>query len=290
VGAAEAKAQGAKGGPNTPPAIRKALDEKITLDFNGGSLEDVLDHLSQKTKLKFVVDYFVVQQMGINFGGFGIAGPGGAVGGFFPGNAGNGPGAPAVAGAPGGAGQAGLLLKIDNGKVRTALQSMLKPYNLTFVILGDSVVITTDEVGHMRQMRQRVNIDVKGQTLADALQKLADDTGVNLLIDPRQADKAKAKINLQLEDVTVETAFRLLTELADLGSASMGNVLFVTSESRADKLRKENSSNAQGSPFFGFPGGLPPLGGGRGIGIGAMTAPGIAVPDGPVQAPPPPKK
>ncbi|HYV37695.1 MAG TPA: hypothetical protein VE988_18570 [Gemmataceae bacterium] len=292
LSAGDAHAQAQKGGPNNPAAIRKALDEKITLDFNGASLDEALDHLSQKTKLKIVIDYFAVQQVA-NFGGFipigafgGIAGFGGGVGGF-PGGI-PAPGFPGQPGAPGG-GQVGVLLKIDNGKVRTALQTTLNQHNLTFVIMGDSVVITTEDIGQIRQMKQRVSVDIKGQALADALKKLSDDTGFTLLLDERQAAKAKTKINLQLEDVTLETALRLMTELAELGAVNMGNVVFVTSDTRADKLRKENATNNPN--IHNFPGGLPPLGtGGRGA-IGAMTAPGIAVPDRPpvaVPVPPPP--
>src|SRR5580765_5944966 len=154
----EAQAQPPKDGPNNPPAIRKALDQRITIDYNGQNLEDTLDHLSKKTKLNIVIDQMAVQQIvggmpGIIFanggGGFGI-------GGVMPGFAG-GPGAPASAGP--------VLLKIDNAKVRTGLQKLLSQYNLTFVILGYSVFVTTEEIGQLRQMRQRVSIDFKDQPL-----------------------------------------------------------------------------------------------------------------------------
>jgi len=227
--------------------------------------------LRQKTKLNIVVDTFVLQSMGIGFQD----------------------------------NPAPLLLKSNDGKVRTALQNMLNQYHLSYVILGDSVLITSEEVGYLRQMRQRVNVNVKDLTLATALEQLADETGANLLIDPRQADKAKSKITVRLDDVTLETAVRLLTELADLGSARVGNVLYVTTDARAEKLRKEAqgampmSPTVYATPAFGgmpnFGGGfaLPPVGGrigGGAIGGGAIggfggqPVPPIAV----IDPPPPP--
>jgi hypothetical protein len=240
----DAAGQGREG-PKNAAAIRKALDEKITLDFNTQSLQEAIDHLQQKTRVRFVLD----STLGLQGGG----------GGVIPGIPG-GPGMPFMQ----------LTLKSDNGKVRTALQNMLSPHQLTYVILADSVLITTEEFGHQRQMRQRVDVDLKEVALKDALKKLADDTGATLIIDPRQSDKAQGKVSIQLDDVTVETAVRLLTELADLSSVRVGNVLFVTTEHRAEKLRKENQhlnnmfnpySNpvfqAVGGVFGGFGGGPP---------------------------------
>lgn len=239
-------------------AVRKALDQKITLDFSSQSIQEAIDHLQQKTKLNIVLDNYVVQIQGIGING--VPSP--------------------------------VTLKSDGGKVRTALQNMLNQYNLSFIILGDTVLITTDEIGYLRQLRQRVNIDVSELPLASILKQLSDETGVNLLIDPRQADKAKGKITLQVDDVTLETAVRLLTELADLSSVRVGNVLLITTEARADKLRKENAGpNVQPhGPIYttpGFPGGLPPINGG---GFGGRAAPGFGggAPPFPGVAPPPP--
>src|SRR5207244_3620994 len=101
-------------------------------------------------------------------------------------------------------------LKSDNGKVRIALQNMLNQHNLTYVVLSDTVLITTEDLGFYRQMRQRVNVDVADKSLAEILKQLSDETGVNLVLDPRQADKAKGKIAIQLDDVTLDTALKLL--------------------------------------------------------------------------------
>jgi hypothetical protein len=117
---------------------------------------------------------------------------------------------------------------------------MLSPYNLSYVILEDTVLITTDEMGLYRQMRQRVNVEVKEQPLNAALKDLARRSALNLIIDPRVAKDAQTPVTLEVEDATLETAVRLLAELGNLKSVRMGNVLFITNESRAEKIRKED--------------------------------------------------
>jgi type II secretory pathway component GspD/PulD (secretin) len=240
--------------PNNAAAVRKALDQKINLDFSSQNFQEAIDHLRQKTKLNIVLDTFVVQNMGV--------------------------GIPEV--------PTPVTLRSDGGKLRTALQNMLDRYQLTYVIVGDTVVITTEEFGYQRQMRQRVDVDAKEMPLAEVLKKLSDDTGANLVIDPRQADKAKTKITLQLDDVTLETAVRLLSEVADLSSVRVGNVLLITSEARADKIRKENQPlipNHQypppgiyGPSFPGAPGFGPPGFGGPGIGRTSGIRPAVEPP------------
>jgi hypothetical protein len=44
---------------------------------------------------------------------------------------------------------------------------------------------------------------------------------------------------MQLDEVPLEIAVRLMAEMAGLKSARLGNVLFVTTELRADKLRAD---------------------------------------------------
>ena len=52
----DGRAQPSKDAPNTPAAIKKALDQKMTLDFQTQDFNEALDHLRQKTKVNFVMD------------------------------------------------------------------------------------------------------------------------------------------------------------------------------------------------------------------------------------------
>ena len=79
-----------------------------------------------------------------------------------------------------------------------------------------------------------------------------------------------------LDEVPLETAVRLMAELANLKPVRLGNVLFVTSEDRADKLKADTEV-----PM--------PLGGGFGVEDRVMPArPLPAAPMVPVAPPPPP--
>src|SRR5207249_151037 len=48
-------------------AVRKGLDQTITLDFNAQSMQEAITHLKEKTKINFVLDVFTIQQMGVLF-------------------------------------------------------------------------------------------------------------------------------------------------------------------------------------------------------------------------------
>jgi type II secretory pathway component GspD/PulD (secretin) len=251
---ADTRAQPSKDAPSSPAAIKKALDQKITLDFQTQDLNEAIEHLHQKTKIHFVVDNRFLFLNG---------GP--------------------IPGAPG----TQINLKIDNGKIKTALQGILTQFQLTYVILGNSVFITSPDFAIHQQMSQRVTVDVTGVPLDTVIKQLAEDTAVNLVMDPRQTDKAKTRVTLELEDVTLETAVRLLTEIAGLNSARVGNVLFITSDERAEKLRKElPPPNHNVNPFdplmprFGIAGGfMPGIGG-----LGGPPRPPVVVP--PAKEPP----
>lgn len=211
--------------------VRKALEQNMVIDFTGNNINDVLNHLKSKTHVNFVLDIYA------------------SAGGFPP-----------IDDGMGGIVNPMIHLKSErNGKVKHTLQRFLTPYNLTFVILDDAVLITSEELGLYRQMRQRISVDVKDQPLSTALKDLARTTGINMLLDPRVAKDAQSKVSLQLDDATLETAVKLLAEMGDLKAVRMGNVLFVTSEARAEKIRREENQNPVPNPMgrdMIFPGGI----------------------------------
>src|SRR2546423_9425791 len=105
-------------------------------------------------------------------------------------------------------------LKLKDAKIRTALRSALNPYNLSYAIIGDTVVITTEDMAVLRQMKQRVSVDYENVQLGTALKKLAKETGTSIVVDNRSTKEAEAAITLQLDDVPLETAVRLAAEMA----------------------------------------------------------------------------
>jgi hypothetical protein len=240
--------------------VRKDLDQAINFEVVDQSIAAAVNQLREQTKINFVLDRFTIQQMGID------------------------PEQPIVN------------LKLKDVKVRSVLKSMLSTQNLSYAIIGDTVLISTDEVAMFRQMRQRVNVDFEKVEFASAMKHLARETATNLMLDSRVAKDAKAEVSLQMEDVPLETAVRLMAEMIGLKPVRVGNVLFVTSKASANEMRAD--------PDFGPS--MPPQPGGRaeaifiqqmqmqaqlgaigGGAIGIAQPVPVAVP--PIQAPPPPK-
>ena len=122
-------------------------------------------------------------------------------------------------------------------KARTALRTLLDPYNLTFVAVGDEVVVATEDGAAALRMGQRVSVHLDKVEFAAALKQIARETGVNLALDPRAEKEASAKVSLQVEDVPLRTAVQLLSEMAGLKPVRVGDLLFVTTKKTAAEMR-----------------------------------------------------
>ena len=265
IAAAPGSKGSAKADPTAAEAIRKALDTSGNFDFSGVNLPGVLNTIAEQYKINIVLDRTVLQQMGFE--------PESMV----------------------------VELKMKEGKLRNALRAMAGQYNLTFAIVGDALVITTEELAVYRQLKQRISVDYDAVPLNKAIKELSTRYGVNVVIDPRTARTKSADnpVTLQVDDVPFEAAVRLLCEMADLKPARMGNVIFVTTEARADKLRDGDSLvPTPGVPMPGVPGGVLGFAGGIGGGLGGaivpppavVTPPAVVVPDKADKADPPPAK
>jgi hypothetical protein len=220
--------------------LHTALDKTITLKIERQPLSVAVDMLREKSKINFVLDGLTIQQML----------------GFTPDQ----PPSPVEA-------------NFKDVKVRTALRTILSPYSLSFACIGDTVVITTEDMAMLRQMRQRVNLDLSKVEFAAALKSLSRDTATNLILDSRVEKEAKATVSIQLEDVPLETAVRLLAEMAGLKPVRVGNVLFVTKKETANEMRADPDLQQPNQP--GQPGGFFP----------GVT---VAIPGGGIVAPNPP--
>lgn len=195
--------------------IRKDLDRTINLDVDQQPLALAVAQLHEITKINFVLDRVSLVQTGID------------------------------------PDQLPINLKLKDVKTRSALRTLLTPYNLNFAILGDTILISTDEVAMLRQVRQRVNVDLEQVELSKALKKLARETGTNLIVDARAVKDARTPVTLQMEDVPLETAVRLMAEMVNLKPVRVGNTLFVTTKANANELR--NDPDWQPMPIPGNP-------------------------------------
>jgi RNA polymerase sigma factor (sigma-70 family) len=77
------------------------------------------------------------------------------------------------------------------------------------------------------------------EPLAAALATIAKWTDQNIVLDPRALGKEPPRVTASLHNVQVNAAVRVLAELAGLQVVPLGNVLFVTTEADAVRLRKE---------------------------------------------------
>jgi len=243
-----------KAKPVTPAEKTKAaLDKTIDFDLDSQPLHLALNQIKEQTGISFVLDRFTIQQLGMD------------------------------------PEQIQVNFKGKGVKVRTGLRSIIGQFNLSFAIVGENVVITTDEMAMYRQMRQRVNIEYENVEYASAIKQLARETATNLIIDARVAKESKGAITLQLEDVPLETAVRLMSEMVALKPVRVGNVMFICSKAAATDLRSDpdlvppNPNPAIGPGGVPLPPGLiPGIGiapGGIGLGgIAPVPAPAVGVP------------
>lgn len=190
---------------DSPEAIRRILDK--TVDVAAGmNFAETLAKLGDAHRINIVLDRVATQQMG-----------------FDPSEMTNDYDGKGV-------------------KLRSALKAMCGHWQLSFAVVGDGVVVSTEEMIVYRQLKQKIAIEVSEQPFSKVVVELGKKHGVNILIDPRFKGKmADAPVTLSLDEVPLEAAVRLLAEMAGMKPARIGNVLLVTSEERADKLKDSDS-------------------------------------------------
>lgn len=219
-------------GASAVDAARKTLDEVSDMSYPNKSVNDLVQDLKTRTKLSVTLDPTVLQ--------FGLD-----------------PNA------------ANIDISLKGVTLKDGLRQALAPLNLTCGVTKDGLFISTEDGLINKQLRQRVSVTCDGTGFAAAAKQLAAENGVNIVFDPRLKEKANAGVTLALDDVPLESAVRLMAEVADLGVVRMSNVLFVTTPERAEKLRPTADAPTQpnGSPAQPFP-----AGGGIGIpGIGGAA-------------------
>ena len=249
-----------KAKPTASEKLRANLDKAVTLDFTGNSLVEVLNHFRDKTGIDINVDQNVMMQMDPNFG-------------LLP---------------PGAGPMQQIRLKATNEKSSQVLRKLLAGQHLVYVVIDDAVLVTTDESGLMRQMRQRVNVDLEDVPFNKAVRNLAKNHGINLVIDPKVAKQAETAVSLQLDGTGIETTVRLLAELANLKAVRMGNVLFITTEEKAKKIRDEEAQQLD-NPFAPPVMNVPMIRAASAGSAAAVQIPGRVAPAIPVQAIPDPR-
>jgi hypothetical protein len=143
--------------------------------------------------------------------------------------------------------------KMENASPETALRRILAripaPSGTTFVVRDGVVEITTRRYTSPSLWgagtdgdtvpAPETSITFDKRELKDALQEIADATGVNIVLDARAGDKGKTPVTATMRGVGVDTAVQLLANMADLTIMPVENVLYVTTKQNAKALRAE---------------------------------------------------
>jgi hypothetical protein len=210
--------------PDSPEKVRNALDQSVTLTDqlkNAATLKDFLDVLEAELKLKFDIDYKAFAAEGAT----------------------------------------NILatdytkserMRVKDIKVKDLLRNLLTQivvtaHPATYVVIGDTIILTTEYSEPYRVLKQRVSLDCDVEELSMALRRLADKTGATLVLDSR-ADEAKTSVTVQLNDVTLETAAILLAEKVRLKAVRVGNAVFLTTKEHANEMLQAKVDQATGTP------------------------------------------
>jgi hypothetical protein len=141
------------------------------------------------------------------------------------------------------------LPKIANIPLGTVLRLVLAqvPLGATYLIRNEFIeIVPARHVTRGRILHQKVTASFDKKPLDEALEELADATGVSVIVDQSLGDKAKTNVKATFKnDVSLETAVRLLADMAELKAVRVGNALYVTSRAKADALRTEEKKKEE---------------------------------------------
>jgi RNA polymerase sigma factor (sigma-70 family) len=151
-----------------------------------------------------------------------------------------------------------------NGPPRVLLQRLLSRLPLdvgaTYVVRDGVIEITPvqvirEELGvEDRPLLPLVFEEFEEVPLREALRRLSDASGFNVVLDPRAVNGAGGKsladmpVSARLRNVPVDTAARLLASMVDLRMVRLDNVLYITTQNKADELRPPPSIGVEATP------------------------------------------
>src|SRR5262249_38267458 len=97
-----------------------------------------------------------------------------------------------------------------------------------------------------RDLVPTVSVDLKKQSLQRALDEFIEQTGINVVVDNRVADKAEIPLlTATLNDIPIDTAVHKLADMAGLKPVVLDDAIYVTSKANADEMQKEQDKRRQ---------------------------------------------
>jgi hypothetical protein len=109
----------------------------------------------------------------------------------------------------------------------------------TYVVEDGVIRITPSNPALVPGTVPRVDVALNGESLEEALSELAEESGQNIVFDPRQIEKGQRPTKLTMRRVSIRTAVRLLAHMADLKAVVFDDVIYVTSKEGARELETQ---------------------------------------------------
>src|SRR5262249_55440478 len=134
-------------------------------------------------------------------------------------------------------------------KLRTCLRLVLAQVQADFYQQdGLVMVVPATRMAPPFLFQRPVEAAFSRQPLSEALLELSDLTGVSVVVDARVAEKAKVAVTAAFAAVALETAVRVLADMADLKSVAIDKVLYVTTRENAKMLQAEQEQRQRAVP------------------------------------------
>jgi hypothetical protein len=136
--------------------------------------------------------------------------------------------------------------------VRKILSRLPARYGATYLIRGNRIEITTSKAAAKEILGNEdlplpplVTKKIDKRLLSDALEDVSSLTGVSVVLDVSVAEGAKKPVSAKLMNVPIDTAVKLLADMADLGTLRIDNAIYVTTRDKAKRLREEQQQGTR---------------------------------------------
>jgi hypothetical protein len=139
--------------------------------------------------------------------------------------------------------------KMKNVPVERVLRKVLArvPGGATFLLRREAVEITTPKAqaaevwprDYEGPRLPLVSAVFERVPLAEALKELARQSGMNVVVDARVAERAKLPVSARFLNAPLDTAVRVLADMAGLKPSALDNLLYVTTPDNANRLDEQ---------------------------------------------------
>ncbi len=104
------------------------------------------------------------------------------------------------------------------------------------------MVVPTKRIEAGIALRQPVDVAFERRLLSDALKELSDMTGVSVVLDAQKQQDPTLQVTADFRNVPLESAVRVLADMAGMKSVVLENMIYVTAPGNAENMKKELSA------------------------------------------------